>query len=236
MNDALCLRIWVVGGLCVTLTAGCTSGRLKSGSTHATMDRAEAWHFDDSAVGEMPAGWEIRQTNPTKSLASWAVIEDPTSPSGHQSLALTATENYNGTYNLAIAEQTRFGDFTLSVSAKAVRGDEDQGGGPIWRCQDADNYYICRFNPLEGNFRVYVVSNGKRKQLDSARMHLEPSQWYTMDVSMLGDKITCSLNGKKLLEASDSTLPDPGMVGLWTKADAVTSFDDLSVVTMPSSR
>jgi hypothetical protein len=117
----------------------------------------------------------------------------------------------------------------LTVQVKAVKGEEDQGGGPIWRCRDENNYYICRFNPLEGNYRVYKVVEGRRKQLDSVRIETQADRWYTVRVTMTGDRITCFLDGKKLLEAQDDTLTEPGMVGLWTKADAVASFDGLTV-------
>ena len=112
---------------------------------------------------------------------------------------------------------------------KAVSGDEDQGGGPIWRCKDENNYYICRFNPLEGNYRIYKVVNGKRKQLDTTRIETEPGKWYAVRVTMVGEHITCYLDGRKLLGVWDSTFEDFGMVGFWTKADAVTRFDDLVV-------
>jgi len=185
--------------------------------------------FDQDPAGEVPGGWKVAQTNPTRALASWEVAADPTAPSKPNVLALTKTENYNGTFNLVIAEGTSFKDLDLSVASKAIRGEEDQGGGPIWRCTDADNYYIARFNPLESNFRVYYVKDGRRKQLDSANVRTQPGQWYEIRVTMRGDHIVCYLDGEKLLEVKDDTFADGGMVGLWTKADAVTSFDDLTV-------
>ena len=188
-----------------------------------------AWNFDASTPGKVPTGWSIRQTNPTKAMATWRVMADGAAPSKSNVLALTGTDNYDGTFNLAIAEGTSFKDLDLSVKVKAVRGDEDQGGGPIWRCKDKNNYYISRFNPLEENYRVYKVVNGRRKQLDTAKVATEPGKWYAVRVTMIDNQITCYLNGEKLLETKDDTFADTGMVGFWTKADAVTSFDDLSV-------
>ena len=142
-------------------------------------------------------------------------------------MKLVETNNDNGTFNLAMAEGTSYGDLDLSVAVRADLGKEDQGGGPIWRCRDEDNYYICRLNPLEGNFRVYRVLRGRRRQLESANADLASGRWYTVRVIMVGRHITCYLDGKKLLEADDDTFKRAGMVGLWTKADAVTAFDDL---------
>jgi iron(III) transport system substrate-binding protein len=197
-------------------------------------DEAANWNFDDATAGQAPKDWSIRQTKPTTALATWKVVADPAAPSMPNVLALTETSNFDGTFNLAVADKTAFKDLDLTVKVKAVSGKEDQGGGPIWRCKDENNYYICRFNPLESNFRVYYVKDGVRKQLESAKIETEAGRWYTIRVTMTGPHIACHLDGKKLLEADDSTFPDAGMVGLWTKADAVTSFDDLTVGDLPS--
>ena len=185
--------------------------------------------FDSDKVGLAPVAWSIRQTNPSNALATWKVTSDPTALSKPNVLTLSKTDNYGSTFNLAIAEGMTFRDLELSVRVKALSGEEDQGGGPIWRCKDENNYYVCRLNPLEGNFRVYFVKNGRRKQLNSTKVETKSEWWYTVRVTMVGSEISCYLDGKKLLEAKDETLAEGGMVGLWTKADATTSFDDLIV-------
>ncbi len=105
----------------------------------------------------------------------------------------------------------------------------DQGGGPIWRVKDQNNYYIARWNPLENNFRVYYVKDGKRVQLDSADVDVSASEWHTIRIEHNGDQITGFLDGKELLEVTDSAFPEGGGVGLWTKADAASFFDDLVI-------
>lgn len=190
---------------------------------------AMRWTFDEDAAGELPAGWLIDETNPTEALAEWSIAADSSAPSPPNVMALTGSRNYDGTYNLAIAESTSYRDLDLTVMVSAVAGVEDQGGGPIWRCLDKDNYYICRFNPLEGNYRVYYVKDGRRRQLDSTRIELEADRWYELRVVMIGPNITCYLDGKTMLKVMDGTFSEAGKIGLWTKADAVTSFDDLTV-------
>ena len=138
-----------------------------------------------------------------------------------------------GTFNLCWTDKPRFRDGWIEVAFKPVSGEGDQGGGIIWRAKDKDNYYICRANPLEGNFRVYVVKDGNRKELGSAKAEIASGQWHTLHVGHEGDHIVCSLDGQKLLNVSDSTFPDPGGVGLWTKADAATAFDDLKLQILP---
>ena len=186
--------------------------------------------FDSIGPGALPAPWRVGQTNPTEELATWETIEDATAPSRPHVLALIRTRNYDGTYNLAIAENVSLDDVDLTVKVKAVSGEEDQGGGPIWRCQDENNYYICRFNPLEGNFRVYKVVDARRKQLDSVKVETQADRWYAIRITMVNDRIVCYLDRKKLLHATDDAIRGAGHVGLWTKADAVTSFDDLTVL------
>jgi hypothetical protein len=191
--------------------------------------REAQWTFDEQKSRQGATGWKIAATNPTAALATWQVVNDPAAPSPPDVFALTRTDNYDGTFNLAIADGATFRDLELSVKVKAVAGKEDQGGGPIWRCQDENNYYICRLNPLEANFRVYVVANGKRRQLDSVKLELSADRWYEIHVRMVGNQITCYLDGEQKLTATDDTITIAGRVGLWTKADAVTSFDDVRV-------
>ena len=201
----------------------------RAGERTGEEGRAAVWDFDQAAPGQIPEGWRIAQTNSKQSPATWSVIEAAGAPSGHRILALVRSEHEGQVYNLAIAEETEFADLDLSVKVKAVAGEEDQGGGPIWRCMDERNYYVCRINPLEDNYRVYVVKDGVRKELGSATVVLEEQKWYTVRVVMRGKKITCSLDDRELLNAADETFADPGMIGLWTKADAATGFDDLNV-------
>src|ERR1019366_4600229 len=100
------------------------------------------------------------------------------------------------------ADKSRFGDLDLSVAFKAIAGKKDQGGGPVWRYQDAKNYYVVRMNPLEDNFRLYKVVDGKRIQLATSKDDVvaAPDKWHTIRVVHVGDRIECYFNGKKLLE------------------------------------
>ncbi len=233
------LKAWGSVGLAVVLLGGCAATppvESDYGVASRSTVGVKTWHFDQCRCGAVPVSWSIRETNPTESPATWKVVEDPTAPSGRNVMALTKSANYDHTYNLAIAENGSFRDLDLIVRVKAVSGTEDQGGGPIWRCRDENNYYISRFNPLESNFRVYVVRDGKRRQLDSVKVDLQADRWYKVRVTMVGDKITCYLDGQKMLEAADGTFIEAGMVGLWTKADAVTSFDDLTVRSLEENR
>ena len=143
-------------------------------------------------------------------------------------------EGARGTFNLFWTDRERFKDGTVEVKVRASSGRVDQGGGPIWRVQDKDNYYIARWNPLEDNFRLYYVKDGRRVQLASADVTADPKKWHTIRIEHKGDAIEGYLDGQELLEVRDETFTGAGGVGLWTKADAATGFDDFQIRNLPT--
>lgn len=182
---------------------------------------ARAWTFDDDAVGTLPEGW-------LAPVGEWGVESAEQAPSGSHVLAQEAS-NRSPVFNVALVEGSSHADVDLTVRLRARQGRIDQGGGVVWRARNARNYYIARYNPLEDNYRVYYVEDGRRRQLDSANVRLDHEAWHTLRVRMVGDHIECFLNGEKHLDVRDATFTEAGMVGLWTKADAQTRFDDLAV-------
>lgn len=181
--------------------------------------------FEGATAGRVPKGWAVARTG-TGEGSAWAVVEDKTAPKGAKALAQTA-ESPAAMFNLCVADDTAFKDVEVAVALKAFKGKTDQGGGVVWRYKDADNYYVARFNPLEENYRVYKVVGGKRTQLATKEGLKTPAgEWHTLAVRMKGDRIVCLLDGKEQLEATDDTFAQAGRVGLWTKADAQTYFDD----------
>jgi hypothetical protein len=135
------------------------------------------------------------------------------------------------TFNVALVEGSDAKDLVLSVRMKAVAGEIDQGGGLVWRAKDAKNYYVARYNPLEENYRLYSVVDGERTMLASIDIK-RTEGWHRLVVMMRGDQIECFYDGQTVLEIKDATLPGPGKVGLWTKADAQTNFDNLTLETL----
>jgi hypothetical protein len=178
-------------------------------------------------AGQLPADWTATRTGKGPGSV-WKVLEDATT-SGGKVLAQTSNQGPNRLFNLCVAEKTRFADLDLSVDFKSVAGKLDQGGGAVWRFQDANNYYLARMNPLETNFRVYKVVGGKRTQLATVNVKAPAGKWYTLRVVHQGRHIQCYLNGKLYLDVQDDTFPAAGKVGLWTKADAQTYFANLHV-------
>ena len=190
----------------------------------------EKWTFEDAKVGKLPEGWSRAQTGKGEGSV-WKVQQDESAPAGANVLTQTSSAGPNALFNLCVAAKSSYKDVDLTVSFKALTGDIDQGGGPVWRYKDANNYYIARMNPLEDNFRVYKVVDGRRQQLGSSDVEAPAGKWHTIRVVQKGNHIQCYLNVKLHLDVKDDTFTDAGKIGLWTKADAVTSFDKLSVAT-----
>lgn len=206
------------------------TGAPEGTASPSSQSSSPEWTFEDAASGSVPAGWKIEATNPSGQGAQWSVQQDQSAPSGRRVLALTNTRGATGsTFNLAWTDEEVLQDGTIEVKVKAGTGREDQGGGPVWRVQDKDNYYVARWNPLEDNFRVYYVKNGNRDRIASANVQLSPEEWQTITIRHDGQRIEASMNGERLIEVTDDTFSEAGGVGVWTKADAATSFDDLSV-------
>jgi hypothetical protein len=199
--------------------------------TTPAQENQTVFTFDHEKTGQPPAGWKIEATHPGENLALWQVTADKTAPTGKNILSLTDVQgNYGSTFNLCWNDKISFLNGQIDVKIRANTGNEDQGGGVIWRARDKDNYYIARMNPLEDNFRLYFVKNGKRKMLASSKISLPAGEWHALKITQKGSILTGSIDGNLLLETEDNTFPEAGGIGLWTKADAATSFDELKVM------
>lgn len=185
--------------------------------------------FAKEQLGKLPDALERAQTGDGEGSV-WKVVADATAPSKAGFVLAQTAAAPKATFNLAVVKKGPFENGTVSVRFKSVAGKIDQGGGVVWRYQDAKNYYVARYNPLEDNFRVYKVVNGVRMQLATKEGLVHPAgQWHTLSITHEGKKITCAIDGKVHLEAEDDAIARAGLVGLWTKADAQTYFDELDV-------
>src|SRR6266567_180028 len=190
--------------------------------------KQSVYSFDNDAHGQLPAKFHGAKTG-GGTQEKWVVTADPTAPSRPNVVAQTSTDQTDYRFPLLIADEGSFLDLDLSVKFKAVSGSVDRAGGLVFRLKDANNYYIVRANALENNYRLYRVVNGWRSQFAGANFKVTSGEWHELRVEAMGDKITCYYDGSKKIESTDGTFKDAGKVGLWTKADSVTSFDDLKV-------
>lgn len=192
-------------------------------------EKTKTFRFSKDDLGKVPAGWTADKTGKGEGSV-WKVVADDTAPSkSGYALAQTAV-GPGGLFNLCVLNDSNYKDVEVSVAFKAVKGDSDQGGGIVWRYQDANNYYVARMNPLEDNYRLYHVVAGKRVQFAGKEgIKVPTGEWHVLKIEMARDKIECYLDGKKELEAQDNTFAQGGRIGLWTKADAQSHFDDFKV-------
>jgi hypothetical protein len=182
--------------------------------------QAEKSNFDTDAVGSLPAGWKAGVTG--RGTPKWTVEADATAPS----LPHVLRQSGSGTFPWAVKSGVQLADGFVEVKFKALSGNEDQAGGLIWRWKDGDNYYVARANALEDNVSLYYTSNGRRITLKYVDAPVAKAQWHRLRVDFYGDQIAVSLDGKTYIEFRDTHISGAGAVGLWTKADSVTSFDD----------
>jgi len=211
--------------LAALLALGCFAHARDTGAAEAiTLD------FDASVVGTLPPGFSSVVTGGGRP-ASWMVVEDFTAPSGGKVLAQTSIDTTSFRFPLCVYDGFTDADVTVSVSFKPVSGTVDQAAGLVARYRDKDNYYVVRANALENNIRLYKVDRGNRMQFAGAKAKVPSGEWQTLALEVKGTHFRVLLNDTLLFEADDATFKNAGRVGLWTKADSVTYFDDLSVKT-----
>ena len=205
------LRNNATGWLCAAalMTALATSAALAEG-------------FDQGKVGMPPAGWTCGSTGGGSPV--WLVRSDPTAPSKPNVLL----QSGEGRFPWCVMKDVSISDGIVEVMFKPVDGKEDQAGGVVWRWTDTDNYYVARANALENNVALYYTEGGRRLTLKYVDAPVPPGRWSALRVEFSGKRIKVLLNGKVHIDFEDGRPGQRGAVGVWTKADSVTAFDDFS--------
>jgi hypothetical protein len=208
---------------------GCDNARPHSGPApeHSPKPGSERLvGFSEFELGEAPPGFAVALTG--GGPVSWIVQEDSTAPSGKRVLAQTSTDTTDNRFPVCVYEGVSAKDVEASVQFKSASGTVDQAAGVIVRYKDKDNYYVARANALEDNVRFYKVEGGRRSQLAGISTKVTPGQWHELKLTAKGTHFVVAF-GDKWFQADDSTFHDAGKVGLWTKADSVTCFDNLKI-------
>jgi hypothetical protein len=183
---------------------------------------AETVNFDDLKTGAPPPGWTATKTG--KGEAKWEVVADDSAPSKPNVLK----QSGEATSPVCFKNDTSLKDGFVEVKFKPLSGKEDQAGGVIWRCKDADNYYIARANALEDNVCIYHTVNGQRSEKKRISTKVAANKWHTLRVDFKDNYFIVTCDGKRAFGWKDDTFRDAGKVGVWTKADSTTLFDDFS--------
>ncbi|HEX9125191.1 MAG TPA: family 16 glycoside hydrolase [Methylomirabilota bacterium] len=183
---------------------------------------AETISFDHDVAGALPTGWRSGVTG--HGSPKWQVEADATAPSKPHVLM----QSGSGTFPWCVKQDASFPDGYVEVKFKPLSGKEDQAGGVVWRFKDGDNYYVARANALEDNVSLYYTQNGSRKTIEYVDAPVLRNTWHALRVEFSGKRIRVILDGKPYIELEDDHIAGAGAVGVWTKADSVTLFDDFS--------
>jgi hypothetical protein len=186
--------------------------------------------FKSSQSGSTPAGWKATRTGAGD--PKWTVERDQTSPSP----SYVIKQSGRATFPLLLKDDCEIKDGFVEAQFKAIDGSQDRAGGLVWRAHDANNYYVARANALEDNVVLYKTVGGRRSPLDiigrkggyGISIAVPANVWHRLRIDFEADRFRVSFNGAPLFEVQDSTFIDAGTVGLWTKADSVTLFDQVT--------
>lgn len=193
------------------------------------MSETGSFSFDGDTPGKPPIGMSSYASG-GGTAGKWLVREMADAPSGKNVVVQTDADATDTRFPVLIADNGEYADVDVSVKGKALSGKVDQGMGLVFRFRDPKSYYIVRANALENNFRLYRMVGGRRLQFAGANVKVASGEWHTLRVVAKGDHIVCYFNGKPLIDAHDKTYTT-GKIGLWTKADSVIAFDDLTAKT-----
>jgi hypothetical protein len=188
----------------------------------ATTAFAETDTFDKAAVGSPPPDWTCGVTG--RGSPKWTIEADTSAPSRPNVLK----QSDSGTFPWCVKKGVSTADGYVEVKFKPIAGREDQAGGVVWRWKDGNNYYVARANALENNVSLYYTASGSRNTIKYVEAPVAGNQWHTLRVEFSGKSIEVLLDGKQYIKLEDSHISGAGAVGVWTKADSITAFDDFS--------
>jgi hypothetical protein len=183
---------------------------------------AETIDFDKLGPGPLAADWVCGVTG--SGGARWTVEPDADAPSKPNIVKQSGV----GDFPYCALKSASLENGYVEVKFKALSGRSDQAGGVMWRWKDGNNYYVARANALENNVSLYYTANGRRNTIKYVDAPVPRNTWHTLRVEFSGTSIKVALNGKTYIEVQDKRISGAGAVGMWTKADSVTIFDDFA--------
>ena len=193
-----------------------------------TISPQRVWTFDRDQPGALPTEFSIGTLFDGRPAGEWQILPTERAKSPPHVLAQMMAKGAEHAYKVVLIKGVVASDLDLSVSFLPIQGSADMGGGLIWRATDDRNYYLTRANPLEQNIRIYRVIKGVRHLLLNFDQTIDVKQWHQLRVIQRGCQIQVLYDRKPIFNLCDRTFKE-GTIGLWTKSDAVTYFDDLQM-------
>ncbi len=218
----------LVGAIVLLLIGTAAHSSALAAEQSSAVVHQQTWTFDADPVETEPAGFSFGRTG-RGAPGRWLVRAAKDAPTGPNVLAQVDADKTDYRFPVAVANEPKLRDLRLAVKCKPVAGEVDQACGLVFRYQDDNNYYVTRSNALEGNVRLYRVVNGNRQQFAGWNGAVASGVWHEVVVEARGDRFTVYWDGQEIIHAQDQTFLKPGQVGVWTKADSITYFDDLRV-------
>jgi hypothetical protein len=188
------------------------------------------WTFDDDPPESFLPEFQVGTLFDGRPAGEWKIIETEVAKNGTHVLGQVMGKGAEHAYKIVLIHGTTAADLDVRVSFLPISGKADMGGGLIWRATDDRNYYLTRANPLEQNIRVYRVINGIRHLLQNFNQTIDVRHWHTLRVVNRGCQIEVFYDEQRVFDLCDKAFAQ-GQIGLWTKSDAITYFDDLRLET-----
>ena len=217
--------IWFALVIAFTLIGWAASPVVSQGSSD---NQPHVWTFDADTSGTLPRDFVVGTLFDGRTAGEWKVVQKSDSPSPPNVFGQVMGKGAEHAYKVVLVNGSKSSDLDLEVSLLAVDGKADMGGGLIWRAADDRNYYLTRANPLEQNIRIYRVVKGVRHMIQNFDHIIDVRSWHKLRVNMKGCRVQVLFDGKQIFELCDATFKE-GRIGLWTKSDAITYFDDLKL-------
>jgi len=217
---------------CIAVSTACGHRDPVAAVAIAPAAAARTITFDDMPVGQPPPGFLCGASGPENAKpARWQVVAAADAPSPGRVLEQSDNDDTNGRFPVALLQDAKLADVSVAVSAKAVSGGRDRSFGVVVRARDERTYYVARANTSGWgeNVRFYKLVDGKRTELDEWQGDVKAGVWHQLQVDAIGSTFTVTLDGKQVLRVHDTTLAEAGMVGVWTKAESVSQFDNLTI-------
>lgn len=187
----------------------------------------KTWSFDKDRTDDPPAGFDFFKTS--GKAGKWLVKPEPAAPSAPNVLAQLDDDRTPDRAAMAVAREPSLRDAVVSVRCRTVSGKVEQACGVVLRFTDEKNYYLARVNALDKDVNLYAVRDGKRRALGGWKGATIGTVWHELKLSAQEEQLEVYWDGTRVWEAKDTSLVDAGRAGVWTRADSVTQFDDLTV-------
>lgn len=220
--------VMIAGSLMTLICAGALWPDRVPGAEEAESDphHQRQWTFDSSSPGMLPGSYVVGTLFDGRPAGEWKILITDRAKSASQVLAQLQPKGTDQTHKVLLIGGTESTNIDVEVSYLAVAGKADFGAGLLWRAKDDRNYYLLRASLVEQKIRVYRVVNGVQQVVKQVDRPLPSTGWHKLRIVQRGCEMKAIFDETTLFRACDNTYTS-GRIGLWTKADAVTYFDDL---------